>query len=125
MSMLIMLSGSITKQPEQRISRNGNPYPIATVRTQDSEDARFVSVTTFGDLADILADLAKGDPITMVGTGKIGTYESKDGSGTRASLSVTASRIIALIDPQALPKARATPRWPSPPVEAYNDPIPF
>lgn len=131
----VMLSGSISKQPETRTSAKGNSYAVATIRTGEGDDAVFVSVTAFGDLADTLAGLQKGDSACVVGTGKIGTYEAKDGSGTKASLSITASRIVALVDHQSRPRAGTTPRRPTPgiqaparpmpPVEAYNDQIPF
>lgn len=143
-----MISGALSKSPETRTSKTGNPYTTATVRTGEGEDSLFCSVTCFGDLAGTLAGLAKGDAITVIGTGKVSTYTGKEGD-TRAGLSITANRIIALMDLQVPPKAprskgtgqrRRTdphpvgppgprqdlpPVPPVPPIEAYDDPIPF
>ena len=60
-----MLSGTLAKQPEQRTSSKGNVYTTATLRTGEGDNAVFASVTAFGDLACILAGLAKGDPPTI------------------------------------------------------------
>lgn len=105
MSLTIMLSGTIAKQPEVRTSKNGNEFATTTVRVQTAEGDLFASVTAFGDLAPTLARLAKGDPVTLVGTGKVSAYTAKDGEH-RAGLSITASRLIALVDQQAPPRSR-------------------
>lgn len=107
MSLTIMLSGSIAKQPETRTSKNGNEFATTTVRTQTAEGDLFASVTAFSELAPILARLQRGDPVTVIGTGKVSTYQGRDGD-TKAGLSVVASRIIALADHQAPPKPKAT-----------------
>ncbi len=138
--IIIMISGTIAKPPEPRTSRNGNPFTLASIRTQTSDGDLYASLTAFSELAPILAGLAKGDPVTVIGTAKVSTYEGKDGD-TKAGLSITASRIIALADHQAAPRPKgsgndgrrrhqppAEPPGPMPelpPVEAYNDPIPF
>lgn len=100
----IMLSGNIAKTPEQRTSKNGNPFATATVRTQTAEGDLFASITAFSELAPILAGLQRGDPVTIISNAKVTTYQGKDGDA-KAGLSITASRIIALADHQAPPKA--------------------
>ncbi len=109
----VMLSGTIAKPPETRTSAKGNNYAVATIRSGEGDDAVFASITAFGDLAGTLAGLERGSPLTVVGTGKIGTYEAKDGTGTRASLSITASRIVALVDHQG-PQAEEQLATPAP-----------
>ena len=71
MSMTIMLSGSIAKQPEVRTSKNDNPFATATAQVQTAEDDLYASVPAFGDLGKIPAGLAKGDPVTVIGSGKV------------------------------------------------------
>ncbi len=108
MSMTMMLSGTLAKQPEQRTSSRGNADTTATLRTGEGNDAVFASVTAFGDLACILAVLDKGDPMTVVGSGRLSIYTPAHGGDPRASLSVTASRIVCLTDRQAAPIPGAT-----------------
>lgn len=138
----VMVSGILSKPPEQRTSKNGNAFTLASIRTQTAEGDLYASVTAFGDLCPALAGLAKGDPLTVIGTARVSTYTGKDGA-TKAGLSIIASRIIALADHQAAPgpKGRGNEGrrrdWPPapaeppgplpelPPVEAYDDPIPF
>lgn len=91
-----MLAGQLAKQLETRTSKNDNPYTTATLHTQEGEDAVFASVTAFGDLAGPLVGLAKGDPITVVGSGTVSTY---------TGLSIAGTRVIALTDHQAPPTA--------------------
>lgn len=56
----MMLSGTLARQPEQRTSKDGNAFAVATVRAQTPEGDIYASVTAWSDLADTLADL--GDP---------------------------------------------------------------
>ncbi len=105
--LTVMLSGTIAKTPEQRTSKNGNEFATTSVRAQTGEGDLFASVTAFGELAPTLARLAKGDPVTVIGTGKVSVYQGKDGD-TKAGLSVIASRIIALADHQAPLKPKST-----------------
>jgi len=105
MSLTVMLSGTLAKTPEQRTSKKGNEFATTTVRTPTAEGDLFANVTAFSELAPVLARLAKGDPVTIIGTGKVSTYTAKDGE-PKAGLSVIASRIIALADNQAPPKER-------------------
>ena len=99
----VMVAGQLAKQPEQRMSKNSNPFTVASIRIQSAEGDMFALITAFSELAPILAGLAKGDPVTIVGNAKVSTYTGKDGD-TRAGLSITASRIIAISDHQAPPK---------------------
>lgn len=101
-----MLSGTLTKSPEQRTSKNGNTYSLASIRIPSAEGDLFASVTAFEPLAATLAGMAKGDPITVVGTAKLSAYQAKDGEH-RAGLSIIASRIIGIADHQAPPKPKA------------------
>lgn len=55
MSLIIMLSGAIAKQPETRTSKNGNAFVTTTIRTQTAEGDLFASVTAFSELAPTLA----------------------------------------------------------------------
>jgi single-stranded DNA-binding protein len=103
-NVIIMLTGTLAKEPETRTSKAGHPFAVASIRVQTAEGDVFTSITAFGSLADTLAGLAKGDPVTIIGTGRVTTYQGKDNE-TKAGLSVTASRIVCLTDHQAPPKA--------------------
>ncbi len=105
MSIAVMLSGSISKQPETRQTSKGNPFAFTTVRVPSQEGDTYASVTAFDSaLMDTLTQLKPGDPVTVVGAGKLSIYTPAHGGDPRPSLSVTASRIVCLSDRQAAPR---------------------
>lgn len=125
-----MISGTLSKQPETRQSKNGNAYTLASIRIPIAEGDVYASVTAFSELSPILAGMQRGDPVTVIGQGKVSTYQGKDGT-TRAGLSITAGRIIALVD-QAAPKPKGNGQGRRPAVAGagpdpreFADDIPF
>lgn len=106
--LIVMLSGILAKNAELRTSKNGNEFATATIKVPSAEGDSYNSVTAFGDLAPILAGLQRGDPVTIIGAGKVNVYQGKDGE-TKAGLSVVASRIIALADSQTAVAASSHP----------------
>lgn len=102
-----LVGGKIWKQAEQRRSQNGNTYVLAKVRAADGEgESLFVSVIAFDEAAqDALLALDDGDSVSLAGPMKIGTYEGRE--GTKASVSMTAQRVLTSYHVQRKRKALA------------------
>ncbi len=127
MTIAIMLSGSIAKAPETRQTSKGNQFAFTSVRVSSQDGDTYASVTAFDrTLVDTLTSLKPSDPVTVIGTGKLSVYTTKDGD-TRPNLAVTASRIITMVDAQAPPRQQGyrRPRVAQPVQAEFADEIPF
>ena len=93
-----LLAGTIASTPKSGTSASGVRWANCVIRCpvgQDKEGAAesaFVSVACFGDDADALARLGKGDSVTAQGSIKPTVYE-KDGQ-ERHGLSMTAAHLL-------------------------------
>ena len=104
-----LASGMLVRDPKSGTSASGTRWANSTLRVPcgksregDSETA-FITVCAFGDQADQLARLAKGDSISVQGTLKSTEYV-KDGE-TRHGLEIMAN---ALLSPYQLKQKRGT-----------------
>ena len=85
MSTYVLVSGSLFRPPEQRTSKNGNPFVTATLKAKDGEAVQWWKVVAFSENAQSeLLRLGDGDAVTCQGPLKVETYE-KDGE-TKLSL---------------------------------------
>lgn len=121
----VQLSGTVSKQPETRQTQRGGQFAFTSVKVQHLDGDIYANVTAWDSaLVDVLTTLKPGDPVTVCGAGKVSIYTGRDNE-PRASLSVTASRIIALADTQAPPRAHAqgrrSPPLATPPASASFD----
>jgi single-stranded DNA-binding protein len=89
-----LVGGKLWKQAERRRSANGNDYVLAKVRAADGDgEGLFISVIAFSHSAqEALLALDDGDSVSLAGTLKIGTYETRD--GVKPSVSMTAHRVL-------------------------------
>ena len=104
MTVAILVSGSIFREPQQRTSSTGRSYVTATVKSSglDNESSDFWNVLAFGDSAQAeLLRLADGDKVGIQGKPKFEVFE-KDGKA-RISRTVFADHVLAL---RAPPKER-------------------
>ena len=93
MSLDILASGSLIRDPNVRTSSNGNSYTTALLSVATSGDERqVVNLIAFGSVGEKLARLKQGDSISVTGPAKVGIYE-KDGE-TKPSVSITANGIL-------------------------------
>jgi single-stranded DNA-binding protein len=103
MSASVLIKGVVFKAPEQRMSKAGNAFTMATVRVPAGEAAQFWRVFAFGDHAradlDLLGD---GDHVAIQGLMTAEIYQAAQ--GPRVSLAVTADHVLAQRQP---PKERA------------------
>lgn len=93
--MRLMISGALYTDPQQKISRNDNPYVTAMVRDSSTNPATMASLIAFGDIADSLLKCVKGDSVTVSGNTTLGLY-SPDGREPRIQINVTVEQIITL-----------------------------
>jgi single-stranded DNA-binding protein len=104
MSVAVLISGSIFKEPQERTSQSGKRYVVTTVKTgsADNTSSEFWSVLAFGDTAGAeLLRLAIGERVTIQGGLKLEIFE-KDGQA-RISRTIFADHAMALRQP---PKER-------------------
>lgn len=93
-----LLAGTIASQPKSGTSASGTRWANCVIRCpvgQNKEgegETAFVSLACFGDDADALARLTKGDALTAQGSLKPTTY-IKDGQ-ERHGLSMTAGHLL-------------------------------
>src|SRR5690554_6514282 len=94
MSLDILASGSLIRDPQVRTGSNGSAYTTALLSeaTGGGDDRQVISVIAFGPVGERLARLKQGDSISVTGPARVGVYE-KDGE-TKPSVSVTANGIL-------------------------------
>ena len=119
MSLQIMASGKITVGPTQKTSQNGNPSTFALMSVPTSQERTSLSVFAFGEVADLLNALDKGDEITVIGPASLGEWESS--GEKRCSLSITAEQILSLYQSRKKRKKVQASQEPEPVADDFND----
>jgi single-stranded DNA-binding protein len=105
MSVAVLVSGTLFKEPQQRTSQSGKSYVVTTLKAAaaDNSTSDFWSVLAFGDTAGAeLLRLAIGERVTVQGSLKLELYSANDGS-QKISRTVFADHVLAL---RAPPKER-------------------
>src|ERR1700676_4683361 len=109
MSVAILISGSIFKEPQQRTSQSGKRYVGTTLKAAAADNATsdFWSVLAFGDTAGAeLMRLAVGERVTIQGGLKIELYTANDGA-TKISRTIFADHVLAVRQPPRERKPKA------------------
>jgi single-stranded DNA-binding protein len=94
-----LASGQIVREPKHGTSTNGTRWANTTIRCSTGTDKEgasltsFISVVCFGDVADRLAKLDKGDGISVQGSLKQTEFE-KDGT-VRHGLEIMAQALLS------------------------------
>lgn len=118
MTARAIVSGVLTRAAQQRTSKSGNPYVLATVRDGNGDAVRWWSVIAFNaaSMGEILK-LREGDPIAISGEFDAEIYRP-DGKEPRVSWKITADAILSARRPakerKPEPKASTafvTDRW--------------
>lgn len=78
MSLQVIITGTLTRQPQVKISANDNPYTTALVRVPTDQGMVSASVIAFGDVGEVLAALDKGDEVALSGSAVVNEWE-RDG----------------------------------------------
>lgn len=103
-----LVSGQLVRAPKSGTSASGTRWCNTTIRCAAGQDkdgatvSAFVTVLAFGDVADQLARLEKGDTVSAQGPLRPTEYQTKDGE-TRHGLEIIAN---ALLTPYQLRKWR-------------------
>lgn len=104
MTVAILIQGRLERAPESRMSRNGSPYSLATIRVQSGSELQFWRVFAFCETArEELSRLDAGDALACQGAPKFEIYRPEGGEA-RLSLSITADHVLPLRQP---PRQRA------------------
>jgi single-strand DNA-binding protein len=98
MTAFVLVSGTLFRSPENRVSKAGKPFATATLLVKDGEDRAFWNVVAFSVSAITeLSRLREGEKLSVQGRLQIGEYE-KDGE-KRVSLGILADHVLALRHP--------------------------
>jgi single-stranded DNA-binding protein len=95
MSAFLLCTGSLFRDPEEKMSKAGKPYASAMLRVGEGDAMLFVNIRVFHDDAAVLLSLVKGDSCSVQGKADIGTYQAKDGQW-KPSVSVMCSVLTPL-----------------------------
>jgi single-stranded DNA-binding protein len=109
MSVAVLISGSIFKEPQERTSSSGRKYVTTTLKAAAADNASsdFWSVLAFGTTAGAeLMRLAVGERVTIQGGLKLELYTANDGA-TKISRTIFADHAMALRQPPKERRAKA------------------
>ncbi|MDD5036676.1 MAG: single-stranded DNA-binding protein [Methylococcaceae bacterium] len=102
MSIFVLITGTLHKDPTPRTSQAGKEFVTANVRIEADGATTWASIIAFSESArEELLRLRAGDAVSVQGKAKLGTYE-KNGEH-HASLDVVAASVIGI---QPKPKAK-------------------
>ncbi|HEY8212511.1 MAG TPA: single-stranded DNA-binding protein [Methylocystis sp.] len=103
MTAHVLITGSLYRAPEQKISKAGKPFVVATIRAKDGDGSAWWKIVVFSESACAeLMRLADGDAISAQGALKVEQYE-RDGA-VKLSLTCIADAVLPL---RPAPKQRA------------------
>ena len=103
MTVHVLVSGVLYRNPEQRTSKAGRPFVTATIRAKDGDGSQWWKAVAFcEDARAAFLRLGDGEAVCAQGALQVETYE-RDGA-TRVSLGVVVDVVCALRQPS---KSRA------------------
>jgi single-stranded DNA-binding protein len=129
MTVLVLVGGTLSRAPEQRMSKAGKPYVATKIKATSGGELQFWSVAAFSETAQAESlRLDAGDGVAVQGPVKVEQYE-RDGE-TRLSFSVIADSVMALRQPpRQREKKDSSPVSPTqqgrPAARAFADDVPF
>jgi single-stranded DNA-binding protein len=112
----VLISGTLFRAPESRVSKSGRNFVTATLRCKDGDGSQFWRATAFSETAQSeLLRLGDGDSVSVQGALKVELYRP-DGGEPRISLSVVADSVLPLraAPKERKPKATTSPREEAP-----------
>lgn len=102
-----LISGKLIKTPELKTGQSGKPYAqfLLSVSVGDEQPV-IVSGMSFGDVAERVTKLQKGDPLAVIGSLKPTEWTDKNTGAIKHGLSVTVNNILS---PYDIKKRRPAP----------------
>lgn len=106
MTSFALITGALFRAPEQKLSKGGKPYAVATIKTRaDDNRSDFWRAIVFSETAiETLMTLSEGEAPSVQGAMKAELY-TPEGKESRVSLSVVADTVQPLRAPR---KEKAT-----------------
>ena len=131
----VTLAGNLTRDPELRFSTKGTPWcsvGLAVNPTRRLDDgtyeelpAEFYELTTFGDLAEHLAEsLGKGDRVLATGRVEVDTWTGRDGE-ERTTAKLVCEEVGPSLRFATVEVRRTGRRAPTEPADDADDGEPF
>jgi single-stranded DNA-binding protein len=115
MTVAILISGSLFKDPQRKTSQSGRSYVTTTLKAAAADNASsdFWSVLAFGDTAGAeLMRLGINERVTIQGGLKLELYTANDGA-TKISRTIFADHVMALRQPPKERKPKAAKAAPT------------
>lgn len=138
MTVSVMITGSLFREPAQKTSKAGKPFVIATLKVAADNEVQFWSALAFGETAQAdLMRLGEGEKLAVQGALKIEAKIQDDAVKIYRTCFVDAVLSLKPAPRERKPKADKTPRGapakivggPAPSLwndgGALNDDIPF
>jgi hypothetical protein len=96
MSVFVLITGTLYRAPESRISKAGKPFITATLKVKDGDATAWWKLLVFSESAGAeLMRLGDGDALSAQGSFKCEPYDDKDG-GRRVGFTIFADRVLPL-----------------------------
>ena len=94
-----LVSGKLIRDPAAKIGPSGKPYAnfLMAVAVGD-ESPTIVSGIAFGDVAERIAKLGKGDALSVAGSLKPSSWNDKATGELRHGLNITAEAVLSPYD---------------------------
>lgn len=94
-----LISGKLIKTPVLKTGQSGKNYTQFLLSVAVGEDQPVVvSGMAFGEIAERVAKLQKGDPLAVIGSLKPSEWQDKTTGETKHGLSVTANNTLSPYD---------------------------
>jgi single-stranded DNA-binding protein len=119
-----LVSGKLIRDPELKTGKSGKPYVnfMLSVSTGDPENI-VVTGIAFEAMAERLAQLKKGDSLSVAGGLKQTEWPDKTTGETKHGLSITVNQVLSVYDiKRRRPKTEQAPAHQGQP---FNDDIQF
>jgi single-stranded DNA-binding protein len=112
MTAHVLVTGTLYRPPEQRVSKTGRNFVVATLRADYRDrETQWWKVACFSETAQAeLMRLSEGDAVSCQGALQVETYD-KDGE-TKLSLSIRADQVLALKQPPRQRERKANEQKP-------------
>lgn len=95
MSFQVIITGKLTRNPQFKTSKQGNPYVWMLLSVPTEQERLSASVLGFEQVAETMGKLNEGDEVAVTGTATINQWEKDDGT-IRVSLNVMASQVMTM-----------------------------
>ncbi len=125
----VLVSGKLVRDPQTRTGKSGKPFataliavPVVAVSEGDT-DRVLASCIAFGQAGEALAALAKGDDLSIAGSGRLSSW-TKDGVECHG-LAVTAHRVLTAYQRRKTQTAQQKPEQPVTAGTDFNDDLGF